>query len=249
MSDWFDDETFWESLNWFLFSEFRTAETTSVEAEQILKLLQPAASTVILDLCCGPGRHCLELARRGFRVTGVDRTARYLELARMRATDQGLDIEFLQADMRAFKRPEHFDFALNLFSSFGYFEDPIDDLQVLRNLRESLKPEGKLLIEMLGKEPLCRDFREKLWHHRPGTQEYLLQETSVRSGWDWIENRWTLIRGGDHKVFTFGIRIYSGAELASALREAGFSRVELFGSLEGKPYDHTAQRLVAVATR
>src|SRR5262245_21167661 len=131
MSSWFDDDTFWESLDWFLFSEFRTAEMTSVEANQIVKLLRPASNSSILDLCCGPGRHCLEFARRGFRVTGVDRTVRYLELARKRARDQGLDIEFVQRDMRAFKRSEHFDLALNLFSSFGYFEDHNDDLQVL----------------------------------------------------------------------------------------------------------------------
>lgn len=249
MSSWFDDETFWESLDWFLFSQIRTNEITSVEADQIVKLLQPSTGAAILDLCCGPGRHCVEFARRGFRVTGVDRTARYLERARTRATDQSLDIEFVQADMRAFKRSEHFDFALNLFSSFGYFEDRNDDLQVLRNLHESLKPGGKLLMEMLGKEPLCRVFRERLWHHRPGTEEYLLQETSVRSGWDWIENRWILIRGGDHKVFTFGMRVWSGAELSGALREVGFSQVELYGSLEGTPYDNTAQRLVAVAVR
>jgi len=249
MSSWFDDDTFWESLDWFLFSEFRTAETTSIEVDQIVKLLRPVPSSSILDLCCGPGRHCLEFARRGFCVTGVDRTARYLELARTRSVEQGLDIEFLQADMRTFKHAEHFDFTLNLFSSFGYFEDPNDDLQVLRNLQESLKPGGKLLMEMLGKEALARNFRDRLWHHRPGTEEYLLQEVSVRSGWDWIENRWTLVRGGDHRVFTFGIRVYSGAELASALRQAGFSRVDLFGSLEGTPYDHTAQRLVAVAVR
>jgi SAM-dependent methyltransferase len=249
MSNWFEDDTFWESLDWFLFSQFRTDEITLAEADQITKLLQPADSAVILDLCCGPGRHCLQFARRGFRVTGVDRTARYLQLARRRAQEQGLDVEFFQADMRAFRRPEHFDFALSLFSSFGYFENPHDDLQVLRNLHESLKPGGKLLMEMLGKEPLCRDFKDKHWHHRPGTEEYLLQEVSVRSGWDWIENRWTLIRGRDHRVFNFGIRVYSGAELARALREAGFSQVELYGSLKGTPYDNKAERLVAVAIR
>jgi SAM-dependent methyltransferase len=148
MSTWFDDDTFWESLDWFLFSEFRTAQITSIEVDRIAKLLRPAPSSSILDLCCGPGRHCIEFARRGFRVTGVDRTARYLELARTHSVECRLDIESLQADMRAFKRAEHFDFALNLFSSFGYFEDPNDDLQVLRKLQESLKPGGKLLMEM-----------------------------------------------------------------------------------------------------
>lgn len=249
MNSWFDDDTFWESLDWFLFSQIRTDEITLVEADQMAKLLQPSTGAAVLDLCCGPGRHCLEFARRGFRVTGVDRTARYLDLARTRAADQGLDIEFVQADMRHFKRSEHFDFAVNVFSSFGYFEDRNDDLQVLRNLHESLKPGGKLLMELLGREPLCRDFRARDWHHRPNSEEYLLEEASIRSGWEWVENRWTVIRGGEHRVFTFGVRLYSGTELARALRVAGFSRTELYGSLEGTPYDNTARRLVAVAIR
>jgi SAM-dependent methyltransferase len=142
MTRWYDDDTFWENLDWFFFSQFCTPETTSIEADQIV--LQPAPSSSILDLCCGLGRHCLEFALREFRVTGVDRTARYLELARTRSREQGLDIELFQADMRTFKRADHFDFALNLFSSFGYFEDPNDDLQVLRNLQESFKPGGTL---------------------------------------------------------------------------------------------------------
>ena len=58
-----------------------------------------------------------------------------------------------------------------------------------------------------------------------------------------------LIRGGDHKVFNFGMRLWSGAELSGALHEAGFSQIDLYGSLEGTPYDNTAQRLVAVAVR
>lgn len=151
--------------------------------------------------------------------------------------------------MRHFKRPEAFDFALNFFSSFGYFEDPDDDLQVLRNLRESLKPQGKLLMALLGKEILSRSFQERTWHRHSEAPQYLLEERSVRNGWGWIENRWTLIRGGDHKVFPFGIRLYSGAELARALREAGFSQVQLYDSLEGTPYDNHAERLVAVAVK
>ena len=75
MSAWFEDDTLWESLESFLFSQFRSSELTVREAEQILALVPPPQGAAVLDLCCGPGRHSLEFARRGFRVTGVDRTA------------------------------------------------------------------------------------------------------------------------------------------------------------------------------
>ena len=74
MSAWFDDDTFWESLEGFLFSQFRSFEIAGREAEQILALVHLPPRAAGLDLCCGPGRNALEFARRGFQVTGVDRT-------------------------------------------------------------------------------------------------------------------------------------------------------------------------------
>src|SRR5437867_3497849 len=146
MNDWFEDDTLWESLDSFLFGVLRTPDKTLAETEQIVSLLQLTVGATILDLGCGPGRHALELARRGFHVTGVDRTARYLAAARKHADKLGVQVELVQADMRQFMRPRAFDFALNLSTSFGFFDDPNDDLEVLRNLRGCLRPKGKLLL-------------------------------------------------------------------------------------------------------
>src|SRR5215475_6511249 len=164
MWTWFEDDTLWESLESFLFSQLRSNEITVREAEQILALVRPSPGAAVLDLCCGPGRHSLEFARRGFRVTGVDRTARYLTTARAAATRKGLTVEFVQEDMRHSHRPAAFDLALNLFSSFGYFEDVADDLRVLGHLHDALKPGGQALLEMAGKEPLARTFQPRTWH-------------------------------------------------------------------------------------
>src|SRR5262247_565565 len=90
MWTWFEDDTLWENLESILFSQFRSPESTVREAEQILGLVRPSPGAAVLDLCCGPGRHSLEFARRGFRVTGVDRTARYLATARAAASVAGL---------------------------------------------------------------------------------------------------------------------------------------------------------------
>jgi SAM-dependent methyltransferase len=248
MWTWFEDDGLWERLEGFLFSQFRSRESTVREAEQILGLVHPPQGAAVLDLCCGPGRHALEFARRGFRVTGVDRTARYLATARAAATREGLTVEFVQEDMRHFHRPAAFDLALNLFSSFGYFADEAENLRVLRQLHGSLKPGGQVLLEMVGKEPLARTFQPRTWHRHVERDEYLLEERIVREGWRWIEHHWIWIRGIEQQDFTFGIRLYSGAELTDLLAEAGFAEVRLYGSLAGTPYDQTAQRLVAVAT-
>ena len=82
MSAWFEDDTLWESLEDFLFSQLRSHDITVRKAEQILALVHPPQGAAVLDLCCGPGRHALEFARRGFQVTGVDRTTRSPSSAR-----------------------------------------------------------------------------------------------------------------------------------------------------------------------
>jgi SAM-dependent methyltransferase len=179
----------------------------------------------------------------------VDRTTRYLEAAQAAARREGLTVEFVQEDMRRFRRPATFALALNLFSSFGYFTDEEENLQVLRNLHASLTPGGIVLLEMAGKEPMARDFQPRTWHRHVERDEYLLEERLVREGWRVIENHWTWMRGPEQKVFTWKIRLYSGAELVDLLSKAGFSVVQLYGSLAGTPYDQTAQRLVAVATK
>ena len=100
----------------------------------------------MLDLCCGVGRHSLELVRRGFRVTGVDRTQAYLDLVAAAAKREALDLELVRQDMREFHRDESYDGVINLFTSFGYFEDPRDDQRVVDNVYASLRSGGVLVM-------------------------------------------------------------------------------------------------------
>jgi SAM-dependent methyltransferase len=160
MSEWFEDEAFWRDLYPMMFSEerFRLGEE---EVPKILRLtgFDGAADLAALDLCCGPGRHALPLARRGVRVTAVDRTRYLLDRAREQARLAGLGIEFVEADMREFRREAAFDLALSLFTSFGYFAAREDDLTVLRNVRAGLRLGGAFLIDVAGKEWLARHFQ------------------------------------------------------------------------------------------
>ena len=83
---WHEDDDFWETLYPLLFSE-RRWEAVEAEADAIIELLSLRPGARILDLCCGPGRHSLELARRDFVVTGVDRTSMYIQKAKAAADE------------------------------------------------------------------------------------------------------------------------------------------------------------------
>ncbi len=241
---WHDSDDFWEMLAPVFFESHRW-EAAAGEVDRVVSLLGAEPGAALLDLCCGPGRHSLELARRGFRVTGVDRTAAFLDIARREA--DSLPVEFLQADMREFRRPNAFAGVINLYSSFGYFEDPADDRKSLGNIYRSLQPGGVIVLEMQGKEQIARDFRERNWLE--WEDGFLLESSQISRDWGWLENRWIIVGEDGVGEFVWGHRLYSAAELTELLQNSGFADVRIYGDLAGIPYNQNARRLVAVARK
>ncbi len=258
-AEWFEDEYFWKIYAPIMFDEERWAEVPAV-IDAVEALVSPPRGGMVLDACCGPGRHSLELAARGYHVTGIDITESYLEAARESASAWGLapdackdapapmrggSARFVRADIRTFRGGASFDLALNLYTSFGYFRDPRDDLRALRVLHAALKPGGALVLEMNGKETAARDFVESEEFERGGWR--LRTEYSVVGAWEGLCSRWILRKGGELVDRSFVVRLYSGVELGRVLAEAGFSDIRLFGGLDGSPYDQNAKSLVALA--
>jgi len=240
MNSWHDNDDFWAAIEGALFNEKRLAMALG-DVDGMVKLLGIGPGARVLDLCCGPGGHAAELARRGYSVVGVDRNPRYLERAEMAAPE----VEFVEKDMREFVREGEFDAVINIYTSFGYFEDESENVKVLQNVRKSLKDGGAFLIDTQGKETLALKFEERKWSEQGGA--HLLQESRVVDDWAWVESRWILVKDGKQDEFTVRIRLYSATGMKALLESVGFEKVEVFGSLDGKPYDHQAERLVAVA--
>ena len=150
--------------------------------------------------------------------------------------------------MRNFCRPQSFNLALNMFTSFGYFEKHQDNIKVLQNVNRSLLQDGKLVIEIMGKETLASIFHSATVEE---TEEGLLliQKHRISDGWNRIENDWLLIENDDILGrWKFSHWVYSATELRNMLLQSGFLSVDVYGSLEGEPYNLESGRLVAVAT-
>jgi len=142
-------------------------------------------------------------------------------------------------------RPNAFDLALNLYTSFGYFEERSDDDKVLRNMFDSLRPGGIAIIDTLGKELQGRR-GDRITDLPDGST--CIQRIGVTDEWSTLTSEWTLVRGDAAQRYRFSHRLYSGFELRTTMEAAGFS-VSLFGDLSGNPYDAHAIRLVAVGRR
>jgi len=102
-------------------------------------------------------------------------------------------------------------------------------------------------MDMHGKETLARIFQERRWSEEDGV--VWLQEQRVTHNWSWMEGRWIMLRGAERIEGRVSHRLYAATEIVSLLTGCGFGHVDVYGGLDGGPYDHTARRLVTVARK
>ncbi len=245
--EWWSDPRFWNEFGPLMFDSQRW-ENASEDVDGIISLTDTAPASRILDVGCGPGRHSLEMARRGFQVTGIDINKPYLETARTLSSNDKTRFSpvFLNCDMRDFTTEKPFSGALSFFQSLGYFEDPDEDLKVCLRIHDALETDGWFLIEMDGKETAAAGFEERTWMERDG--RLILLEYEAEAAWTRLRNKWQFrdVDGSWHQ-YEFSYRLYSAEELGRLLNEAGFGTIEFFGDLDGRPYNQNARRLVALA--
>jgi ubiquinone/menaquinone biosynthesis C-methylase UbiE len=126
----------------------RNVEQAGREVAQMMQWLRLPNQAKVLDLCCGMGRHSISLASLGFDVTGFDLSK--VLLAEAGAKDTASTVHWIQGDMRSLPFPKHaYDAVVNLFTSFGYFDQDEENRKVLLEMDKVLKPRGKWIIDYL----------------------------------------------------------------------------------------------------
>jgi len=223
-------------------------EDAEQEVEEILGLLPLRRGSSVEDLGCGRGRHAIPLARRGYRVTGIDLSEKMLSMARERSGREGVVVEWVQEDMRTFCRPRSFHLCLSLFTSFGYFRDE-ENQRVLVNVARSLRKGGALLLDLRNAgKGLTRleDWSET--REVPSGKLRMSMRFDHKTGR--AKARHVLTRRDGIRISsTFDVRVYSTAELSAMLRDAGMKNVEFYGSLSGAPLREDSPRMVAVSRK
>src|SRR5690606_10660509 len=147
-------------------------ENTRAEIDMLVASAGLVPDDRVLDLCCGQGRHSLELASRGFRkVTGIDRSRYLIRLARRRARGLDLPVSFREGDARKFRVPESsFDCVAMMGNSFGYFDNVEDDRQVLERIKRALRSDGTLVMDLADGEWMAQHYERRSWEWIDQTQ-------------------------------------------------------------------------------
>ncbi|MFL5270169.1 MAG: methyltransferase domain-containing protein [Stellaceae bacterium] len=204
----------------------------------------------ILDLCCGQGRHSLELARLGFpNVTGLDRSRYLIRLARKRARQSNLQVSFHEGDARRFRLGDaEFHCVCVLGNSFGYFERPEDDLAVLEAVKRALASGGSLVMDLMDGDWMRRHFEARSWEW-VDQNHFVCRERDLAGDGDRLISREVVVhaeRGVIADQF-YAERLYSKERLETLLTGAGLTNVR-FHSLVA-PESHRNQDLGMVAHR
>ena len=201
----------------------------------------------VLDAPCGFGRHSIPLAAAGYRVVGVDRSSALLAEARRRAGGQRWP-KFSQADYRDLPFADaSFDAAVNLFSSLGYLGDA-EDTRALAEIGRTLRPGGRLVIEIMHRDLLVRTFAEREWH-MVGEGRLLLEQRTFDPVAGIAQVTQTLVGSdGTRESRPYSLRVYTATELLAMLSAAGFADAKCSGDFAGGPFASDT-RLVIAATR
>ncbi|MBI2432370.1 MAG: methyltransferase domain-containing protein [Candidatus Hydrogenedentes bacterium] len=210
-------------------NERNTAEDVSL----LMTALDLKPETRILDLCCGQGRHCLELARRGFRnVTGVDRSRYLIRLARRRARKCGLTINFREGDARKFRLPEQSLDCVVLFgNSFGYFEREEDDHAVLRSIQRVLISGGKIALDLVDGEWMRLHFDPRTWEWIDQNHFVCRERALANDGARLISRE--VVTHAERGVIAdqfYAERLYTWEDIRALLEQAGFLKIEHHGA-------------------
>lgn len=209
-------------------------EITRKEVDLFSEILGLSPDEKILDLCCGQGRHSIELARRGYKnIEGLDRSHYLIQKAKKKSKKEGLAVRFREGDARKLPYPaDTFDVVMILGNSFGYFETLKDDLMVLKEVFRVLKPWGLLFIDVANGKYLKENFQPRSWEWID-KKHFVCRERSLSIEGQRLISR-EVVTNVEKGVLVdqfYAERLYTEENLSEVLKKAGFSDIKFHGTV------------------
>ena len=241
MKNWF--ETWFDSPYYPILYKNRSADEAELFINQLLNVLDLKAGSKIIDVGCGRGRHSIYLAQKGFEVCGIDLSSQSIADAQKSAHKH---LEFHIHDMRDLFRTNSFDCAVNLFTSFGYFEKESENMAAIQNMAKSLKNNGVFVMDYLNTEKTIRNLQAEA--------EIEIQNITFQIK-KYIQNGFIIkeIRFRDQNkdfIFTEKVGILNIEHFKNYFSQAGLKIVNLYGNYQLKSFDPMeSERLIMIAVK
>lgn len=219
----------------FLSHPMLTPERTAGEVDHIERILELGPSSEVLDVGCGFGRHCVELAARGHRATGIDPSPAMIEAARAAADRAGVTATFEALAGEDLPTDRTYDGVLAMFTTVGQVDaDDEDNVPMLARVAEVLRPGASLLIEVPQREWVVANLVES---EAFGPDDGSGPRTEIQRRYladrRRVAERFTLTDGEEQRVYDLAYRLFDVDELGDLLVGAGFSSIRHAGSLTG----------------
>jgi len=238
--DWFNSE------DYLLVYKHRDSREAEILVKLIQKKLNLLASSYILDMACGAGRHSIAFAQKGYNVTAVDLSERLIHEAEKNAIQENVNVDFVQADIRDLKLNTQFDLIVNLFTSFGYFETDEENSIIIQKAFDLLKPGGYFVLDYLNKNYLEKNLVPLSTFSENGTA--ITQKRAIKD--NRVEKEITIEKNKSVNKFYESVRLYDFSELKDILERSGFRIFQSFGDFNGNIFErNSSPRLVIFAEK
>ena len=219
-----------------------------MEVGRLLEVLALPDGARVLDCPCGQGRHAHLLAEAGLDVTGLDYSRPLLAMARRRGT--GRTLRYVEGDMRSLPADwsGRFDAVLNLFTSFGFFEDAADDARTIREFARVLAPGGVLAWFGGARDGVMAKWvGSDRWTTQDGTTVAHARSFDPLDGRITIRTTWHGRHGAGERVHR--IRLYTADRLAELCAEAGLEVTGAYDGWDDRPLKRTSPEMLLLARR
>ncbi len=238
---WF--EAWFDSPYYHILYQNRDNEEAELFIDNLICFLEPGEKDTFLDMACGKGRHSVYLNKKGFPAIGIDLSQESIAYALQFENDT---LHFYVQDMRKPFRINYFNYVLNLFTSFGYFEKEKDDLAVMQSAYKALKPDGVFVIDFMNVRKVINNLIQKEVKHVDGIS-FLIEKK--------VENHFIVKRirfsdqGKNHDYYE-KVKILTLNDFEKYLLAARLKIVNLFGDYNLSPFnEETSERLIIIAKK
>ncbi len=236
--DWF--ENWFDSRYYHILYKNRDNKEATMLINNLLHRFKFNKNTAFLDLACGTGRHSVYLNKKGFKVEGVDLSIKSLEQAKK---NENKTLQFYCEDIRNFSKKNHYNVILNLFTSFGYFQNESDNKKVFQNIHASLKNQGLFILDFFNPHQVIA----KLKTHETKTIDKVRFEIKKRHDEKFVYKEICVTDKKNKHTFTEKVQLINKEQFINYTTDLNMKLLNSFGDYHLNNYDQqNSERLILV---